>query len=197
MTTLRTAGWGLTSQEHYYGLPESLFEGRALQDYPPDYNYQDEYHRFSLAGQGFAQAAQPGSAKWEEVLQKFLALDFTFVPTFSIYDANRDQMRARRADWHDEYTWAGLLEYFKPSRGGHGAYWYRWSITDEVNWKTQYRIWMQFLNDYKNLGGRVCTGSDSGFIYQTYGFGFVRELELLQEAGFTPLEVLTLSLIHI
>jgi len=191
MNTLRTAGWGLTSQEHYYGLPESLFEGRALQDYPADYNYMDEYHRFSLAGQGFAQAAQRGSAKWQEVLQKFLALDFTFVPTFSIYDANRDQMRARRADWHDEYTWAGLLEYFKPARGGHGAYWYRWSITDEVQWKTQYRIWMQFLNDYKNLGGRVCTGSDSGFIYQTYGFGFIRELELLQEAGFTPLEVLS------
>lgn len=195
MNTLRTAGWGLTSQEHYYGLPEALFEGRALQDYPADYNYMDEYHRFSLAGQGFQQAAQPGSTKWNEVLQQFLALDFTFVPTLSIYDANRDQMRARRADWHDEYTWAGLLEYFKPSRGGHGAYWYRWSVTDEVQWKAQYRLWMQFLNDYKNLGGRVCTGSDSGFIYQVYGFGFVRELELLQEAGFTPLEVLSAATI--
>src|SRR5262249_58877405 len=49
---------------------------------------------------------------------------------------------------------------------------------------------MHFVNDYKNLGGRVCTGSDSGFMYQVYGFGLVRELELLQEAGFTPLEVL-------
>jgi adenine deaminase len=27
-------------------------------------------------------------------------------------------------------------------------------------------------------------------MYQTYGFGFIRELELLQEAGFQPLEVL-------
>src|SRR5262249_17930391 len=49
---------------------------------------------------------------------------------------------------------------------------------------------MHFANDYKNLGGRVCVGSDSGFMFQTYGFGLVRELELLQEAGFTPLEVL-------
>jgi imidazolonepropionase len=49
---------------------------------------------------------------------------------------------------------------------------------------------MQFINEYKNRGGRVCTGSDSGFIYQIFGFGFVRELELLQEAGFHPLEVL-------
>jgi len=49
---------------------------------------------------------------------------------------------------------------------------------------------MQFINEYKNLGGRVCAGSDSGFIFQIYGFGFVRELELLQEAGFHPIEVL-------
>ena len=48
---------------------------------------------------------------------------------------------------------------------------------------------MQFLNEYKNRGGRVAAGSDSGFIYKVYGFGYVRELELLQEAGFHPLEV--------
>ena len=40
----------------------------------------------------------------------------------------------------------------------------------------------------KNRGGRVCTGSDSGFIYKLYGFDYIRELELLQEAGFHPLE---------
>ncbi len=48
---------------------------------------------------------------------------------------------------------------------------------------------MEFVNEYKNRGGRVTTGSDSGYIYKLYGFGYVRELELLQEAGFHPLEV--------
>ncbi|MBT4522270.1 MAG: amidohydrolase family protein, partial [Halieaceae bacterium] len=43
---------------------------------------------------------------------------------------------------------------------------------------------------YKNAGGRVTVGSDAGFIYKLYGFAYVRELELLQEAGFHPLEVL-------
>ncbi|MGH9318954.1 MAG: amidohydrolase family protein, partial [Vicinamibacteria bacterium] len=33
------------------------------------------------------------------------------------------------------------------------------------------------------------TGSDSGFIYKLYGFGYIEEFELLQEAGFHPLEV--------
>ena len=48
---------------------------------------------------------------------------------------------------------------------------------------------MQFVNDYKNMGGRVTVGSDSGFIYQLYGFGTILEMEMLQEAGFHPLEV--------
>jgi imidazolonepropionase-like amidohydrolase len=46
------------------------------------------------------------------------------------------------------------------------------------------------MNDYKKMGGRVTTGSDSGFIYQTYGFGYINELEMLQEAGFHPLEAI-------
>ena len=49
---------------------------------------------------------------------------------------------------------------------------------------------MEFLNDYKNHGGRVTLGSDAGYIWKLYGFGYIREMELLQEAGFHPLEVL-------
>jgi imidazolonepropionase-like amidohydrolase len=51
-------------------------------------------------------------------------------------------------------------------------------------------VWFKLMNDYKKMGGRVTTGSDSGFIYQTYGFGYINELELLQEAGFHPLEAI-------
>ncbi|WP_454905515.1 amidohydrolase family protein [Variovorax gossypii] len=190
MNALTTAQWGLTSAEHYYGLPEALFEHRVVQDYPADYNYGDEYFRFSVAGQSFGQAAQPGSATWRNAMDRFLELGFTFVPTFGIYDANRDLMRTRRADWHDEYTWKSYWDGFQPYRGGHGSYWYRWSTRNEIEWKENYRLWMRFINEYKNRGGRVCAGSDSGFIFQVFGFGFVRELEMLQEAGFHPLEVL-------
>jgi len=59
-----------------------------------------------------------------------------------------------------------------------------------VAWKNFYRVWMQLINDYKKMGGRITTGADSGFIYDTYGFAYIDELELLQEAGFHPLEVI-------
>ena len=36
----------------------------------------------------------------------------------------------------------------------------------------------------------MTTGSDSGFIFQLYGFAYIREMEMLREAGFHPLEVI-------
>ena len=57
-------------------------------------------------------------------------------------------------------------------------------------WKDNYRLWMRFVNDYKNRGGIVTVGSDSGYIYNLYGFGYTQEMELLREAGFSPLEVI-------
>lgn len=196
MNALTSARWGLTSAEHYYGLPEALFESRTIQNFPDHYNYGDEYLRFSVAGQMFQQAAQPGSQKWNDTLDAFLETGFTFVPTFNIYEANRDVMRARRADWHERYTHDTVWKFYQPQRGAHGSYWTRWSTQNELDWKEHYRIWMQFINDYKNRGGRVCTGSDSGFIFQLYGFGLMREFELLQEAGFHPLEVLRAATAH-
>jgi imidazolonepropionase-like amidohydrolase len=57
-------------------------------------------------------------------------------------------------------------------------------------WKENYRPWMRFVNEYKNRGGTVTVGSDSGYIYNLYGFGYIQEMELLREAGFSSLEVI-------
>jgi imidazolonepropionase-like amidohydrolase len=190
MNVLDAARLGLGSMEHWYGLPESLFATRTVQDYPDDYNYNDEYHRFAQAGRLWKQAAPPFSAKWNSVMDELLRLGFVLDPTMTIYEANRDVMRARNADWHATYTLPSLWQFYQPSRTSHGSYWFDWTTADEIEWKNNYRLWMQFLNEYKNRGGKVCTGSDSGFIYKLYGFDYIRELELLQEAGFHPLEVI-------
>ena len=190
LNVLNTARMGLTSMEHWYGLPEALFTERTIQDYPLYYNYQNEQHRFGEAGRLWHQAAEPGSERWNEVMDELIALDFTIDPTFNIYEANRDLMRARTAEWHADYTLPSLWKFYEPSRVSHGSHWHNWGTEEEVNWRQNYLRWMQFVNEYKNKGGRVTAGSDSGFIYQLYGFAYIRELELLREAGFHPLEVI-------
>lgn len=187
---LHSARAGLTSMEHWYGLPEALFDNTTVQDYPLDYNYQNEQDRFENAGKLWAQAAKPHSDHWNAVMNELLELDFTIDPTFNIYEASRDLQRARRAEWHEDYTLPSLWEFYQPSMVSHGSYWHDWGTEQEVAWKNNYRLWMTFINEYKNRGGRVTTGSDSGFIFQLYGFAYIRELELLREAGFHPLEII-------
>lgn len=191
-----SARWGLNSMEHWYGLPEALFDDRTVQDYPLDYNYANEQDRFGEAGRLWRQAAKPGSEKWNAVMEELLSLDFTLDPTFTIYEANRDVMRARNADWHDEYTLPSVWRFFQPNRVLHGSYHFDWTTKDEIDWKNNFNMWMTFVNEYKNRGGRVTAGSDSGFIFKLFGFDYIRELELLQEAGFHPLEVIRSATIN-
>jgi imidazolonepropionase-like amidohydrolase len=193
---LDSARAGLGSMEHWYGLPEALFTDQEIQDYPLDYNYSNEQHRFGQAGRLWKQAARPGSDKWDAVRDELIELDFTLNPTLTIYEASRDLMREMNADWQSDYAHPNLWSFFQPSRRAHGSYWFDWTTADEIAWKENFRLWMEFLNDYKNHGGRVTLGSDSGYIWKLYGFGYIREMELLQEAGFHPLEVLRAATIH-
>ncbi len=49
---------------------------------------------------------------------------------------------------------------------------------------------MDAVRDFERMGGLVGAGDDAGFIYQMYGFGLLRELELHEEAGFHPIKVI-------
>ena len=113
-----------------------------------------------------------------------------FDPTFNIYVASRDVMRMRTAEWHDEYTLPSLMAFFQPSTDAHGSYYWDWTTEIETAWKRFYDVWFRLVRDYQSIGGRITTGSDSGFIYQTYGFGYAMELEMLREAGLSPLEII-------
>src|SRR3546814_8770863 len=145
--------------------------------------------RFGQAGGLGREAAEPGSEPWNRVMEALLERDFVLSPTFTAYLTSRDFMRMSRATWHDEYTLPALWDWYRPSRTNHGSYWFDWTTEDEMAWKENYRLWMRFVNDYKNRGGIVTVGSDSGYIYNLYGFGYTQEMELMREAGLSPLEV--------
>ena len=187
---------GLGAITHFYGHFESLLKNGRSQDYPADYVFENEQQRFGEAAEIWDEIVEPGSPEWIDYLKAQKAAGVTFDPTFTIYSASRDLMRARNADWHAEYTLPGLWDYFQSSRVNHGSYFFDWTTSNEVAWRRFYQRWMRLMNDYKNMGGRVTTGSDSGFIFQTWGFGYISELEMLQEAGFHPLEVIQSATIN-
>ena len=195
MNTIDAARLGLGTQTHFYGLFESMYEENDIQPYPVNMNYNNEQDRFSQVAHQW-KLVKPNGKKWESLKKELIALDMTMDPTMNIYAAGRNVMYARNADWHEKYTLPSLWDFYTPNRKAHGSYWFDWTTHDEIAWKKFYQVWMQFLNEYKNAGGRVTTGSDSGFIYKLFGFAYIEELELLQEAGFHPLEVIRAATLH-
>ena len=111
-------------------------------------------------------------------------------------EATRDVMAAARREWHDTYTMPWQWRFYTISRKSHGSFFFDWTSEDKAAGAEDYRLGMAFVNEFKNRGGRVTAGSDAGYVWCPYGFCYVRELELLQEAGFNPLEVLRAATLH-
>jgi len=125
-----------------------------------------------------------------KVLDGMIEANVAWNPTLDIYEASRDLDKAQTNQAFREYLHPVLEEYFKPNPANHGSYFIGWTSTDEAFWKENYRIWMKALYEFEKRGGLIGVGEDAGFIYQMYGFGLIRELELQQEAGFHTLKIL-------
>ena len=178
--------FGTRSIEHWYGIPDAaIADGR--QHFPSDYNYLDETDRFRWAGRLWREA---DPKILDSVLTAMVKANVAWVPTMDIYEASRDLQRAQTQPWFQDYLHPSLANYFKPDPANHGSYFIGWSSSDEVFWKENYRLWMSALRDFERKGGVVGCGDDAGFIYQMYGYGLVREMELHAEAGFHPLQVI-------
>jgi imidazolonepropionase-like amidohydrolase len=182
---LKAAQLGVASIEHWYGIPDAATPGP--QNFPDYYNYDNETDRFRWGGDIWRQA---DSARLSAVLDTMLARHVTWDPTFAIYEANRDLARAQTLPWFRDYAHPALMAFFEPDPRRHGSYQVGWTTADEVMWRNNYRIWMKWVREYAARGGNVTVGSDAGFIYAVYGFTTIREMEMQQEAGFHPLEVI-------
>ncbi len=173
------------SVEHWYGVPDAALKGS--QSFPSWYNYNNENLRFRYAGRLWREA---DPERLNKVLHAMKEHQIAWDPTFVIYEANRDLQRARNQPWFKDYLHPALEEFFKPSNTHHGSYFWNWSTEDELFWKENYRIWMKAVLDFDRMGGVVGVGEDAGYIYMMYGFSLLRELELHQEAGFHPIDVI-------
>ena len=196
MNALDAARLGLGTVTHFYGIFEALYDGHDIQPWPPNHNHADEQMRFSQVARQWNLIHKQGSPEWKALLAEFKSLGVILDPTMTAYLASRDVVRRRNEDWHEKYTLPSLWEFYSPSRANHGSYYFDWTSWDEAAWRSFYRVWMDFLNDYKNMGGRVTVSSDAGYIYNTFGFSTIEEMELLQEAGFHPLEVIRGATLH-
>ena len=178
---------GVTMIEHHYGYGESSLD-RNVQDFPRDYNYNNENARFRHAGKVWVDADK--ERLLSEVADSLVAYGVTMLPTRVVYEANRDIVRAQSLPWHKKYTHQALINWNLPNPAYHGSYHYDWTSDDEYYWYYAFDLWGDLIYEFNKRGGRVAYGTDDNYIWATPGFSNVRELQLLRESGMHNLEVI-------
>jgi imidazolonepropionase-like amidohydrolase len=192
MDAVQVAEAGCTTIEHHYGYANAAFSDTTIQPLPADYNYLSEPDRFFETGHVWLQTDLKKLHEWEipKLLEISQRTGFIMVPTFVVYEANRDASRVMTLPWHEDFSMPALRKRWLPNPASHASFFYHWTSMNEAVWAQMFARWMDFVNDYKNHGGQVAVGADSSPLYDLWGFGAIRELELLEQAGFTPLETI-------
>jgi len=181
---------GVSSIEHWYGVNRAALPG--TQRFPEDYNEMDELSRFRWSGRLWKEADQYPE-EMAEVLDLLIENGTVWDPTMSCYDTNRDLERAKRLPWHDRYTVSSLMNHWLPQIGKHATFHFDWKTSDEIAWKENFIIWMKYVKMFFDLGGTLTVGTDEGWLFNLYGFGTIRELELMQEAGIHPIDIIKIA----
>ena len=177
---------GVRSIEHWYGIPDAALTGS--QNFPADYNYWDELDRFRYAGYLWAEADK-NAEKLSAVIDRLIKNGTNWDPTMTVYEDNRDVWRhmglpVKETLMHPSEIAAG------PDSASHGAFKREWKTADEIAWRKNFQIWMKWVKTFHERGGLLTAGSDEPGIG---GIALIRELELMQEAGIHPLDVIKVA----
>jgi imidazolonepropionase-like amidohydrolase len=177
---------GVKSIEHWYGIPDAALTGS--QNFPADYNYWKELDRFRYAGLLWSEADK-NPERLSAVIDLMIRNGTNWDPTMTVYEDNRDFWRfaglpVKETLMHPSEIAAG------PDSGAHGAFRTEWKTSDEILWKKNFAIWMKWVKTYHERGGILTAGSDEAGIG---GIQLIRELELLQETGIHPIDVIKIA----
>ena len=177
---------GVKSIEHWYGIPDAALRGS--QSFPADYNYWDELDRFRYAGLLWEEADREPD-RLSAVLDLMIANGTNWDPTMVIYENNRDLARSKTVPWRETLVHPSELA-AGPDSSVHGAFHREWKTSDEINWRRNFQIWMKWVREFHRRGGLLTAGSDAG---EVGGIMLIRELELMQEAGLHPIDVVRVA----
>lgn len=176
---------GVASIEHWYGVPDAALRGS--QDFPADYNYWTELDRFRWAGDLWRQA-DPDLLS--DVMDILIENGTNWNPTMVVYEDNRDLWRALTLPWTRTLYHPSVIEGMWPDEGTHGAFKSEWTTADEIMWRNNYRIWMEWVREFHARGGLLTVGTDTS---PWGGMAMIREMELMQEAGINPIDIIRVA----
>jgi imidazolonepropionase-like amidohydrolase len=174
---------GIDGLEHATGILQAL--GKSSRTIDPS---QNELKRFVEDLKAFSQL---DDAKVDDLLAVLWHKKVALIPTMSIFWRMGSERRDEFAREDAEYAKLEALTYVPKEMRGIWATsaFYNLEPGDLTAVKAGYRKMRQLLLTYSKMGGRVLCGSDTSI--SVPGLSLQREMLMLIDSGFTPMQAIT------
>jgi imidazolonepropionase-like amidohydrolase len=174
---------GIDGLEHASGILQAL--GRSSRSIEPG---QSELKRFVADLKSFSQI---DDAKTNDLLLLLVRRKVALIPTMSIFWRMASERRDEFAREDAEYANMKALSYIPQDMRKIWATsaFYNLEPADLVEVKAGYKKLQALLLKYQKAGGKVLAGSDTSI--SVPGLSLQRELLMLVDSGFTPMEAIT------
>ena len=174
---------GIDGLEHATGILQAL--GKSSRNIDPE---QNELKQFVEDLKSFSQIDE---AKSDELLALLTKMNVALIPTMSIFWRMGSERRDEFALEDAEYAKLTALSYVPAEMRKIWATsaFYNLQAADLNDVKAGYKNFQRILLKYYKAGGKVLTGSDTSISIP--GLSMQRELLLLIDSGFTPMQAIT------
>jgi len=168
------AQWGIRTLEHATGIAEALLGKEEFEDAPFLWTISDKTW------------LHVDKEKYDDLIDLFIRKNVYIVANLTLYqsfvsdaDELKNNPNARLMSKSIQDSWKKYIS---------GRFLKR--TKNKENWKVTKQRLEEFLLLFKQRGGKILTGTDTPWPFLVPGFSLHKELELLVEAGLTPLEAL-------
>ncbi|MFW6129486.1 MAG: amidohydrolase family protein, partial [Candidatus Aminicenantaceae bacterium] len=166
--------FGITTLEHATGIAEALSKNQKFEDAPP---FQTISHRSWIYAD---------KSKYDSLINFFIKKNVYITANLTLYKIFISNPEEIANNSHLRFMPEQYKKRWKHHLSGH----FQKVIRQKESWIITKKRLEEFLIRFKNKGGKVLAGTDAPYPYLIPGFSLHRELELLIQSGFTPMEAL-------
>ena len=168
------ARWGIKTLEHTTGVSEALLGEENFEDAPP---------LWTISNKTWLHVDR---TKHEGLIDLFLKKNVYITANLTLYQGLCSTPDELKKNPHIKL----MPEIFQNGWKNYLSLRFLELTKDRESWKITKKKIEEFLILFKEKGGKVLTGTDTTWPYLVPGFSLHKELELLVEAGFSPMEAL-------
>lgn len=168
------AQWGISTIEHATGIAEALLADEEFEDAPPLHTISEKTW------------LHVDRTKYDDLIDLFIEKNVFIHANLTLYESFTLPVEKIKNKPFVELMPSSIVE-------GWDAYLAKKFLEmtpNKEDWKITKERLEEFLVLFKDEGGKVLAGTDTPWPYLLPGFSLHRELELLVEAGFTPMEAI-------